>query len=275
MTGSRPLVVSTRDADAGDELTSALERHGFDVWRVPAIVIEPAPDSGALDATLADAGIDWIVFTSPRAVEIVCARRSWIDQWPRIRQRARVAAVGPGTAARLRAHDVPVAAVAEGAGDSLPDALRAHGSSIEGLQVLWPRGNRARTGWRDALERLGAHVVSPVAYLTRLAPVAAVAPLVDAVRAGRVAAVTFLSPSSAEGVARACADGTLRELAGAAVVAAIGGTTATRLAELGAPPEVVAPEPTPDALAAALAAFVFDRVRTVRGRGADAPPLRS
>lgn len=265
MTGSRPIVASTRDADAGDELTAALERHGFDVWDVPAIVIEPAPDPGALDAALADTRVDWIVFTSPRAVEIVCSRRSWIDNWPRIRGRARVAAVGPGTAARLSARDVPVAVVADGAGDSLPEAIRAHAPSIAGQQVLWPRGNRARTRWRDVLEGLGAHVVAPVAYVTRLAPVAAMAPLVDAVRAGRVAAVTFLSPSSAEGVAQACADRTLRELAGATVVAAIGGTTATRLAELGAPPEVVAPEPTPDALAGALAAFVFDRVRSVRG----------
>lgn len=275
MTGSRPLVASTRDAGAGDALTAALERRGFDVWHVPAIVIEPAPDPRALDAALADARVDWIVFTSPRAVEIVCSRRSWIDNWPIVRGRVRVAAVGPGTAARLRARDVPVAVVADGAGDSLPDALRAHAPSIEGLQVLWPRGSRARTGWRDVLEAAGAHVVSPVAYLTELAPVGAVAPLLDAVRGGRVVAVTFLSPSSAEGVARACPDGTLRALAGATIVAAIGGTTATRLAELDAPPEIVAPEPTPDALAGALAAFVFDRVRSVRGRGADIPSQRS
>jgi len=265
MTATRPLVASTRDADAGDALTVALERRGFDVWHVPAIVIRPVSEPGALDTALEHPEFDWIVFTSPRAVDLVCSRRSWVAAWPRLRERARFAAVGPGTAARLAARDIPVTAVADGAGDSLPDAIRAHAPSLEGLQVLWPHGNRARTGWRDVLEASGARVASPVAYLTEPAPVDAVAPLVEAVRGGRVTAVTFLSPSSADGVARACPDGTLRTLAGATVVAAIGETTAVRLAGLGAPPDVIAPEPTPDALAAALAAFVSDRVRSVQG----------
>ena len=259
---ARPLVAVTRDAGAGSELPDALRARGFDVWHVPAIAIEPAPEPGELDAALVNPErFDWIVFTSPRAVDAVCSRTGWIETWARMRARARVAAVGPGTAVRLEAYGVPVAATAAGSGESLPDAIRAHVPAIAGLELLWPRGDRARTGWRDALERAGARVTAPVAYHTALAPTEAVAPLVSAIRRGQVAAVTFLSPSSADGVARACPGGTLAPLKGRTIVAAIGSTTAERVAELGAPADVVADEPAPGALADALAAFVFDRVR--------------
>jgi uroporphyrinogen III methyltransferase/synthase len=254
---ARPVVAVTRDAESGSELADALRARGFEVWSVPAIVIEPVPAPGELEAALADPErFDWVVFTSPRAVDTVCTRPGWIEAWPRMRARARVAAVGPGTAARLEAYGVPAATVASGTGASLPDAMRLQAHAMAGLELLWPRGDRARTGWRDALERAGARVTAPIAYTTTLAPIEAVAPLVSALDAGRIAAVTFLSPSSADGIARACPGGTLALLKSRTIVAAIGSTTAERLAELGAPPEVVADAPAPGALADALADYL-------------------
>ncbi len=259
MSGDEPLIVITREAGAGAELARALASRGLRAWHVPAIVIEPSAEPSMLDQVLEDvADLDWLVFTSPRAVDVTCTRRVWPVAWHAMSGRARVATVGPATAARLAAHGISSDVTAdESTGRGLPAAMARRSGSLVGRRVLWPRGDRARTGWMDSLARDGVRVIAPVAYFTRWVPADTLAPLIAAIDARRVAAVTFFSPSSAESLTRAFAHRTLGALKGAVAIAAIGPTTAEVLTALGAPPDVIAERPTPEALADALARHVF------------------
>jgi uroporphyrinogen-III synthase len=253
MTPAPRIVVTREAADAGAVL-DALEREGFDGWAVPTIAIEPPPDPRPLEAALADLSrFDWLAFTSGHAVRAVCTWPSWSNRWEAARARVRVAAAGPGTAARLIGFGVPVAATAApGGARALASTLETTTANVTGKRILWPRGDLASTAFRDRLASRGADVVAPIAYTTQSVPVADLAPLVAALSDGAVQGLTFFSPSSAHSLARVLG-GTLSRLAGQVTVAAIGPTTAEALAVLGAPADVVAPVPTAGALAQALA----------------------
>jgi uroporphyrinogen III methyltransferase / synthase len=92
-------VVLTRTREASTRLADALRAEGFQVDECPLIRIERL-DGPAVRAE----GYDWVVLTSRAAVEALFARLE--GSLPA------VAAVGPGTAAALRAHGVEPALVA-------------------------------------------------------------------------------------------------------------------------------------------------------------------
>ena len=110
--GRRLRVVVTRAEEQAPELVARLAGLGADVVLCPLIRVEPV-DGGAFDP----APYDWVVVTSPNgAAEL--ARR--LAGPPR-----RLAAIGPGTAAELRAHGlepdlVPAASTQEGLLAELP-----------------------------------------------------------------------------------------------------------------------------------------------------------
>ncbi len=211
-------------------------------------------DTGPLDAALASlSSFDWLLFSSAHAVEVVCAHPQWAGVRHLVGNGVRTGAAGPMTAISLRRHGVAVSVTATAGGASaLAAAVAAGAESLAGVRVLWPRADIASKELAERLAAGGAEVTAPVAYRTVAVPPADLDALVEAIRVGKVHAITFFSPSSATAVARAL-DGTLRRLAGRVVLAAIGPTTAKALAALGAPPEVVAPSPTARALAQALA----------------------
>ena len=86
-------VVLTRAERQADELAARLESLGHDVALCPLIAIEPLGD-GPVDVE----GYDWVIVTSPNGAEQLLRRRC--GKLPR------VAAIGPGTAAALRAGGV-------------------------------------------------------------------------------------------------------------------------------------------------------------------------
>ncbi len=145
-----------------------------------------------------------------------------------------VRAAGPGGAALARA------------------IVAAEGGTLAGQRVLWPRSDRARPELRDALVSAQAIVLDPVAYRTAVVAPSDLAAFLDELRARRVDAVTFMSPSSAIGLASGTEDGTLSLLAGRTVVASIGPTTSAALVRLGAPPQVEAAESSASGLCSAL-----------------------
>ena len=249
-----PRIVVTRDAADAEEVVNALEREGFDAWAVPTIAIGPPADPRPLEAALTDLSrFDWLAFTSANAVRAVCTRPSWTVTWEAARSRVRVAAVGPGTAARLTSLDVSVAAAADpGGARALASTLETTVASLVGIRILWPRGDLASLDFRDRLIARGADVVAPIAYRTQAVPTADLATLVAALSDGAVQGLTFFSPSGANSLARVLG-GSLGRLAGRVTLAAIGPTTAEALAVLGAPADVVASAPTAEALAKALA----------------------
>ncbi len=84
-------VVVTRAASQAGPLVARLEALGYDVVACPLIEVVPL-DGGPVDP----APYDWVVVTSPNGAAALATR---LTAPPR-----RLAAIGPGTAAELRAH---------------------------------------------------------------------------------------------------------------------------------------------------------------------------
>lgn len=250
---ARPLVVITRDDGPLGRLAAALAARGLEAFALPTIAIRPGADIARLDAVLAELGSgDWLAFTSAHAVAAVLQRPAWNRLVAGARPR--IAAVGPATAARLRESGAPPDLVADEPGARGLAASLARSGSLDGVHVVWPRSDRARPELAERLRASGARVTEVVAYRTEAVASPLLADFQRLLSAGRLAAIAFLSPSSAAGLAAALGASDLGLLAGRALVASIGPTTSAALRELQAPPQVEASRPGVDALADALAA---------------------
>jgi uroporphyrinogen-III synthase len=263
--GCEWVVVLTQNDAAASRLADPLANAGVRVWRIPVVVSEPVPDLREVDRAFAElVPGDWVAFTSARAAAIVGGRPAWRDwPWGRVTY-PRIAVVGPATREAVSESGAPVALCPATAGaDELARALIvAHGRSLEGTTVFWPRSAIARPTLRELLVAAHARVIDPIAYTTAPNVPPDIREVALAIQAGRVDAVTFLSPSCAEGLAAALGEATLASLDGRTIVASVGATTTAALIRLGAPPSVEAADRTSGGLAAALLARL-----AARGRG--------
>jgi uroporphyrinogen-III synthase/uroporphyrinogen III methyltransferase/synthase len=253
---SRPLVVVTRDEGTDKTLSQALLARGLRGFALPTIAIRPVADAAALDAALerVRAG-DWIVFTSAHAVTAVAGRPAWGRL--RAAEGVRYAAVGEATAAKLASAGASAHVVASAAGArGLVEALE-HAGPLGGAQLLWPRSDRARRELADELQERGARLSEVVAYRSESVASPRLHEFRRLLDSGEVAAVAFLSPSSAEGLAAALGRPDLRDLERRVLVASIGPTTSAALRALRAAPGLEAPAPSIDALADALQAALL------------------
>ena len=189
-------IVVTRPAERATRLVNQLDQRGARAIVAPAIRLTPLR-SAALTAALRDlaAGdFSWIVLTSPATVRMLHERL----EAPR-EVRARIAAVGEGTAAAF-------ARWARRNPDLLPrsftvEALARAFPRGEG-RVLCPRADIAPDGLEEALRAKGWSAERVDAYRTvfaRRLPRDAT----DALGAGAVDAVTFTSASTVRGFVRA------------------------------------------------------------------------
>ena len=139
-------VIVTRPLAQAGPLVKRLEEIGCEVVACPLIEIERTSDD-PIDAS----GYDWLVVTSPNGADEVARRL--------VGRAARVAAVGPGTAERLREHGIEP--------DFVPRV-----SSQDGLVAEFPRPAgrvlfaAAEGARRRAIDALGAELL-PL-YRTRL-----------------------------------------------------------------------------------------------------------
>lgn len=241
-------VVVTRAEGPDGPLAVALARQGADVVYVPTVEMGPPEDPGALDAAL-DAlhEIDWIVFTSPRAVDALVASGAVVPEG------TRVAAVGSATADRARAAGFPVSVVGEGGGaEALAEALVAHGVG-RGDRVLFPASSRAGPDLSRLLGAAGAEVRRGDAYRTRVRSF-------DPARIPELAradVVTFTSPSAVEGWRAATAGEAARFVADGVRYVVIGETTGAALEAHGLTP-VVAQETSLDGMVEAVRALAHN-----------------
>jgi uroporphyrinogen-III synthase len=138
-------VIVTRPRDQAGPLVARLEALGHEVVECPLIEVERTSDE-PIDA----GGYDWVIVTSPNGADEI-ARRG--------RNLSKLAAVGPGTAERLREH-------------GLEPTFVPRVSSQDGLLAEFPRPAgrvlfaAAETSRRGPIDELGADFVS--LYSTRL-----------------------------------------------------------------------------------------------------------
>jgi uroporphyrinogen III methyltransferase / synthase len=239
----RPLfgrrVVVTRSRADASALSERLRALGAEVIELPTIETSDPADGGAglrkAAADLAAGRYQWVVFTSPRAVE----RLLPLLRDARSFGAASIAAIGPGTAAALQARSlvadlVPPEYVAESLVAAFPCGAG---------EVLVPRAAVARDVLPHGLEAKGWSVEVVAAYRTEIAR-----PSPDAIAAAAQAdAITFTSSSTVTNYVA---------LAGATsvppFVASIGPVTAATARSAGFHVDVVADEHSIDGLVEAL-----------------------
>jgi uroporphyrinogen III methyltransferase/synthase len=273
VTDGRPLegrtIVVTRATEQAGSFAALLEDAGARVMQAPTIVIEP-PDSWApLDAALADLrSFTWVVFTSVNGVGMVDRRLAALGRpWSAL-DTARVAAIGPATAAALRAHDVhPEVVPGEYRAEGLVERLRGVVGPRD--RVLLPRAAQTRDLLVGELRALGAQVTEVAAYRTRALADATV-PVRAALARREVDAVTFTSSSTARNFARLFTDEERRTWFSDVTVASIGPITAATAEEYGLRTAVMPAEYTIPALARAIAEHF-----AARGQAHHGQPKRS
>jgi uroporphyrinogen III methyltransferase / synthase len=255
--GWRVLVPRTKE-QAG-ALSSALRSAGAVPAEVPTISVEPPRNPQQMEKAvrgLVEGRYEWIAFTSVNALRAVKEKFAEYGLDSRALSGLKVAAVGDKTAQALRAWGIQ------------PDLVPGGEQSARGLLEDWPpydevldpinrvflpRADIATETLVAGLVELGWEVDDVTAYRTvRAAPPPSETR--EAIKTGRFDAVVFTSSS------------TVRNLVGiagkphaATVVACIGPQTAKTAEEHGLRVDVMAPEPSVEALAGALAEFGAER----------------
>jgi uroporphyrinogen III methyltransferase/synthase len=167
----RPLfgrrIVVTRSREQAGEFTHRLTDLGAEVLEIPCIKIGPPTNRQPIaDALLELNAYDWLVFTSPNGVTTFFEYFFRAFQDMRDIGGVRIAAIGPGTAAKLRELHLQV--------DLMPEEARAvkvavafkKFETIENLKICLLRAEVANPELPQVLEALGAIVDDIAVYRT-------------------------------------------------------------------------------------------------------------
>ncbi len=167
----RPLhgcrVVVTRTRSQASELGRRLRDMGAEVMEIPTLRIEPPRALQPLiEAIVGINEYNWLVFTSPHGVSTFFD--AFFKAYPDIRSLGglRIAAVGPGTAARLAEIHLQVDAMPEQfVAAKIADAIERV-ESVENLRVLLIRPEESASDLGRLLEDRGAIVDEVASYRT-------------------------------------------------------------------------------------------------------------
>lgn len=248
-------VLVPHGGERGERIASLLAKHGAAAALVPLIEQVPPRDSAPLEAAAAQlnsGAFDWVAVTSVHGAQALIAAGARPGS-------ARVAAVGPATAAELNGAGfavdlVPPAFTGAELAARLVDTIRAQRSPHS--RVLLPLSEIAERTLEEGLRAAGLSPSRVTAY--RTVPSQA-DPAADAELGPSLGAALVLSSSGARAlVAR------FEPVLQTVVVAAIGEPTARELSRLGFPPAVIAPVHT---ASGAVDALVDYAARTINPEG--------
>ena len=228
----------TRPREQLTELAEGLRVLGADVVEAPVIRIEPPLDKAPLDQTIERlAEYDWIVFTSANGIRSLRARMREHGKELREIAQAKLAAIGPATAATLEAEDLRVDVVPERfIAEEVFAALKRFGP-LRGCRVLLPRADIAREALPNLLRAAGASVDVVVAYRT-ISVSEELASAMQLISDGKIDVVTFTSGSTVRSFVSGMKE--KAQLRGKFVSASIGPITSQALREAGLEPGIEA-----------------------------------
>jgi uroporphyrinogen-III synthase len=237
-------IVVTRPREYAAALADELERLGATALAMPLLQIEPMGETDAvtLESVLRDVAVyDWLVFTSANGVAAV--QEHLAGKLAGVR----IAAVGPATAAAVRALGVEPAFVPTNfAAAEIVEGL----GELEGRRLLLPQADIADPWLADRIRAAGALVDAVVAYRT----VAVDPSAVEAAELEQgVDAVVLASGSAARSLAALAAK--FPRVAKAlqhTVLVAIGPKTAEAAREVALPVGLVADEASAEGIIQAL-----------------------
>jgi len=199
--GKRVLV--TRAREQAGSTAALLREHGADPVVVPTIAIRAPENQGPLVqaiAALRAGAYGWVAFTSVNGVERTWEGLSAQGGDARAFGVAKLAAVGPATAAALERHGLRADVMAkEFRGEGLAEAmLAAIASGPPSPRVLLARAARARDVLPEALRAAGCRVDVVAVYETHPPSGETVDALARALHGGSLDAATFTSSSTVD-----------------------------------------------------------------------------
>ncbi len=222
-------IVVTRAGEKVSNFARELRALGAEVVEFPTIATV-APDSYAtMDKSIAGLdAFDWIIFTSATGVEAFIGRLKTLQKDIRAMGSARLAAIGPATAAALKEYALLVDAMpAVYRGEAIVEAIGA--ARIRGARILIPRAQIAREALPRMLREKGAaEVVVAPAYKTVTPSGAAFDRIRQALSVSGYDLIAFTSSSTAANLVEIVGKPRLGTKA-----AAIGPITAATASELG------------------------------------------
>ena len=230
-------IAVTRTREQASELSRSLAELGAEVVEIPTIRIIPPSDRHAFASAVVDSRhYDWLIFSSPNGVTRFFDAFFAVYEDIRELGGARIAAMGPGTAAELKKRGLmvdvmPRKAVAEELIAEFDRRAEEFGG-LEHVTMLWVHAEQARELIYKELMKRKAIVDECIAYDVEPAP----AEQAQALLQEGVDAITFTSSSTA----RHFADMGLT-LPPGCCVASMGPVTSATLRELGMPPRAEAP----------------------------------
>ena len=249
--GKRVLVTRAKDQASG--ATLLLRERGADPVVVPTIEIHPPADPQPMADAVAALGerYGWVVLTSANGAEKLWAEVRRQGKDARAFGPARLAAIGPGTAAALERHGlVPDLVATDHKGEGLAaDLLAALGESRP--RILLARAEIARDVVPDALRKAGCEVDVVSVYKTRAPPRPLLEALAALLEGKEIDAVTFTSSSTVEHLCDAL-DTRAAALLANTCVASIGPVTTETAKKRGLRVDVTATEHTIPGLVGAL-----------------------
>ena len=201
LAGRRILV--TRAAHQAGKLSESLRALGAEPVEVPVLEIRPPASFEQLDKALRQLhAYDWLIFTSANTVKALVERVAALGIDATLGSSSRIAAVGAATARAAEDGGFSVTAVPESyVAESLVRALKAR---VSGRRILLARAAVARDTIPDALRAAGATVDVVDAYRNAI-PEAAPELLRAALKNG-IDATTFTSSSSVTHLAEVAAN---------------------------------------------------------------------
>ncbi|MBN8615427.1 MAG: uroporphyrinogen-III synthase, partial [Deltaproteobacteria bacterium] len=218
---------------------------------------DPAPFARAIEKL---STYHWVVLTSANGVDALFAELSRTGRDARGFGAARVCAIGPATAARLRARGIDADLVpSEFRGEAVADALLARiGGRETETRVLVPRAEIAREALPRLLLARGVNVDVVASYRAEGPTRETEDAIAQALSERTIDVVTLTSPSSAERLtetlrARSLDATTLLEHV---LIASIGPVTSEACAKVGLRVDITAPVYTAEGLVDALADHV-------------------
>jgi uroporphyrinogen-III synthase len=242
LTNKRILITRTRHQ--ASDLAAQLEALGATTILIPTIEIVPPNSFHALDAALTCLRTyDWLVFTSPNAVEAFHRRAQFLHltQLPK-----HIAVIGPATLNAANAIGLTVDLLPpQYIGESLAEALLPE---APGKSFLLVRAAEARDTLPQTLTAAGATVTIAEAYRNQL-PAESMQALQTLFASPETypEAITFTSVSTARNLF-ALLEAANLPLPPNITLASIGPITSEALRDLGHPATIEAPEPTIPAL---------------------------
>ncbi|HYA35147.1 MAG TPA: uroporphyrinogen-III C-methyltransferase [Candidatus Binataceae bacterium] len=221
-------IVVTRASEKISILGDALRTRGAEVIEFPTIeMIEPTNWSVLDEAIARLDSFNWIIFTSATGVDRFIARLAHVGKDIRALASAKIAAIGPATASRLREFALCIDVVpSEYRAEMIVDCIGP--AAIKGARFLIPRAEVAREVMPEMLRAAGAsEVVVAPSYRTVMPSSAAVDRVREMIKAAPVDLVAFTSSSTASNYVEMV--GAPHPGAKAAAIGPITGATARRL----------------------------------------------